>query len=204
MKFYLSSFGLGDEAKSLVDLSPNKKIGYINNARDFTGADMERKAKRAQTEIAELASLGLEVEKVDLKKYFDRSGKLKEKIRSLAAVFVSGGNVFVLRQAFKLSGLDHILQSIEPESDFLYAGYSAGVCVLSPNLKAYDIVDPLDTPYPQQSEIIWDGVGLIDFAFMPHWQSDHPESALIEKEIAYCEENKITYRALRDGEVIQL
>lgn len=38
--------------------------------------------------------------------------------------------------------------------------------------------------------------------FMPHWDSDHPESADIEKEITYCKENNISYKAIRDGEVI--
>jgi len=85
---------------------------------------------------------------------------------------------------------------------FLYAGYSAAGCVLAPNLKAYEIVDKVDTPYPQQKEIIWEGLNLVDFAFMPHWDSNHPESLDIEKEIAYCKENNIKYRAIRDGEIM--
>jgi len=37
---------------------------------------------------------------------------------------------------------------------------------------------------------------------MPHWDSNHPESVDIDKEIAYCKENNIQYKAIRDGEVI--
>jgi len=102
----------------------------------------------------------------------------------------------------ELSGLDELLKGLRGSSDFLYAGYSAAGCVLASNLKAYEIVDKVDTPYSELKDVIWDGLGFVDFAFMPHWKSDHPESANIEKEIAYCKQNNISYKAIRDGEVI--
>ena len=105
----------------------------------------------------------------------------------------------------KLSGLDEILHELKDDKDnpdFLCAGYSAGPCVLTDSLRGMELVDQLDTPYAEQKEIIWEGLGLINFRFIPHWQSDHPESADIEKEITYCKEHNITYRALRDGEVM--
>jgi dipeptidase E len=36
---------------------------------------------------------------------------------------------------------------------------------------------------------------------MPHWNSDHPESADIDKEIAYCEQHGLAYLPLKDGDV---
>jgi len=63
-------------------------------------------------------------------------------------------------------------------------------------------VDKVDTPHREQKEVIWDGLRFIDFAFMPHWDSDHPESADIEKESAHWKRNNIPYKAIRDGEVI--
>jgi dipeptidase E len=101
----------------------------------------------------------------------------------------------------RLSGLDEILKELR-DADFLCAGYSAGGCVLASRLDGMDIVDPLETPYKEQKEIIWDGLGLLDFRFVPHWKSDHPESADIDKEIEYCEKNNIPYKAIRDGEVL--
>ncbi len=101
----------------------------------------------------------------------------------------------------KLSGFDEILKDFG-DTNFLYAGYSAAGCVLGPTLKCYEIVDPVDTPYSEQKEVIWDGLGFFDWAFMPHWNSDHPESADIDKEIAFCKENNIPYKAIRDGEVV--
>ncbi len=204
MKYYLSSYELGNETEKLKKLVPKGKIGYIPNARDFTGADPERRAKRNEKDMSSLRELGFEVEMVNLQDYFGKQDKLKKKLEELGAIFISGGNVFVLRQAMKLSGLDEILKELCAHNDFLYAGYSAAGCVLSPNLKAYEIVDKVDTPYPEQKEVILEGLGFVDWAFMPHWDSDHPESADIEKEIAYCKENNIPYKAIRDGEVIIL
>lgn len=200
MKFYLSSYGLGNEIGKLKTLAQKDKIGYIPNARDFSGYDPERKAKRTASDIASLSELGLEVELLDLQVYFGKGHELKKKLEELGAIFISGGNVFVLRQSMKLSSLDEILKDVN--TDFLYAGYSAAGCVLAQSLEGMDLVDPLDTPYIDQKEIIWEGLGLLDFLFMPHWDSDHPESADIEKAITYCRENNIPFRAIRDGEVI--
>lgn len=203
MKYYLSSYEIGNETEKLKKLVPKGKIGYIPNARDFTSADPERRAKRNEKDMGSLRELGLEVEMINLREYFGKQDELKKKLEELGAIFISGGNVFVLRQAMKLSGLDKILKKLE-NTNFLYAGYSAAGCVLAPSLKGMDIVDPLDTPYNEQKEILWDGLGFVDFRFMPHWDSNHPESSDIDKEIAYCKENNIPYKAIRDGEVIIL
>ena len=201
MKFYLSSRELGNEVEKLKQSVAKGKIAYIPNARDFTGADPERKAKRTEKDMASLRSLGLQVELLDLRDYFGKRDVLKQKLEELGAIFISGGNVFVLRQAMKLSGLDEILKELR-DQDFLYAGYSAAGCVLASSLEGMDIVDPLDTPYDEQKEIIWEGLGFTDFRFMPHWNSDHLESEDINKEIEYCNQHNISYKPIRDGEVM--
>lgn len=201
MKFYLSSYELGNEMHKLKQLVSKGKIGYIPNARDFSGADSEREKKRTENDMTSLRNLGLGVEMLDLQSYFGKPAELEKKVQELGAVFISGGNVFVLRQAMKLSGLDEILAKLR-NTNFLYAGYSAAGCVLAPRLDGMDIVDPLDTPYEEQKEIIWDGLGFVDFHFVPHWDSDHPESDDTAKEIKYCIENNIPYKPIRDGDVL--
>ncbi len=202
MRFYLSSYKLGNEPEKLKELVPNGKIGYIPTALDFSSADPERRAAHIEKDMSSIRELGLECELINLRDYFGKQDELKQKLEDLGAIFISGGNVFVLRQAMKLSGLDEILKELQNNQDFLYAGYSAAGCVLAPSLKAYEIVDPVDTPYIELKDVIWEGLGFVDFAFMPHWNSNHPESALIEKEIEYCEQNNIPYKAIKDGEVI--
>jgi hypothetical protein len=43
MKFYLSSFKLGNETEKLKALLPNGRIGFVPNALDFTAADPNRR-----------------------------------------------------------------------------------------------------------------------------------------------------------------
>lgn len=103
----------------------------------------------------------------------------------------------------RLSGFDMIFDELRDKDNFVYAGYSAGICVLAPDFKALQIVDdPTDKPYKELQETIWEGLGYLDYIILPHYRSDHPESADIDKEVCYCEQNNIPYKTLRDGEVI--
>ena len=204
MKYYLSSYKIGNGAQKLKRLlGGNNRVGYIPNALDFSKADPERREKHIKSDIDDLKRIGLKVDVLDLKDYFGKRKKLREKITQFGGVWISGGNVFVLRQAMKLSGLDALLKELSKREDFLYGGYSAAGCVLSPDLHAYEIVDdPTDMPYPGTKRVIWKGIGLIDYAFLPHYDSDHPESEDISREVQYCKEHNIAYKTLRDGEVI--
>lgn len=205
MKLYLSSFKLGYEKETLKEwlASTGKKIGYVPNAFDFLGMPPENRIKHMDFDMNELKSLGFNVEVLDLKGYFGKKDLLHEKLNTLDMLWVSGGNTFVLRQVMRLSGFDELISELKKRPDFIYGGYSAGCCVLSPTLKSLQIVDdPSNFPYPEIHETIWEGLGLIDYAFLPHYDSDHPESEDIGKEVAYCTENKIPFKTLRDGEVI--
>lgn len=204
MKFYLSSYKIGNEAERLKRMfSVNKRVGYVPNATDYTNLDLERQDRHIKRDIADLQELGLIVEMLDLREYFGRKEELENRLEKLGGIWVTGGSVFILRQAMELSGLDGILKKWIDRKDFVYGGYSAAGCVLSPNLHAYEIVDNAkEMPYPQLKSAIWEGLDMIDYAFMPHYGSDHQESDDIDKEIEYCKENKIPYKTLQDGEVI--
>ena len=204
MKMYLSAYELGNETEKLKALIPeNNKVGYIFNALDFTGTDPERKAKRVKKNMDELNELGFDCVDLDLKKYYGKASELKKLVGAFGTIWVSGGNTFVLRQAFKLSGFDNILLDLNKQENFLYGAYSAGVCVLSPTLDAYKIVDDAtDTPFEGIDETVWEGLSIIDYTFLPHYDSDHPESDLVGKTLEYCKEQGLRYKTLRDGEVI--
>lgn len=201
MKLYLSSYRIGNETAKLLEmLNGKKKIGYISNAMDFT-TDSERRSKGEQVDINELNAIGLEIERIDLKEYFGKEKELKKKLEALGAVYVKGGNTFVLRQAMKLSGLDNILCSMK-DNDFVYAAYSAGCCVLSPDLESTKLVDdPKAFPY-KLKKTIWKGLDIIPYNFLCHFDSNHSESDDTLKELAFCVEKKIAYKTIRDGEVI--
>ena len=200
MKFYLSSYKIGRETEKLKELAHEKKIGFIPNALDY----VEPKARLESNEknIKILSDLGINVEMLDLHDYFGKKEELKKKINHLGGVWIRGGNTFVLRQAMKLSGFDEIIKNIDRD-DFLYSGYSAGICILAPSLKALQRVDKPDImPYEELKEIVWDGLGILDYIILPHYKSDHPESADIDKEVEFCKRNNIPFKTLRDGEVI--
>ncbi|MEM7110286.1 MAG: Type 1 glutamine amidotransferase-like domain-containing protein [Bacteroidota bacterium] len=194
---------IGNKAEKLVELTPGKTIGYVSNALDFSYADQASKQRHIASDMKSLEYLDLKLTLLDLTPYFHEKDLLKAKLKELGAIFISGGNVFVLRQAMKLSGLDEIIAQEELRDNFLYSGYSAAGCVLSPSLSVYQIVDDAnETPYAEWNEIIWEGLGLLDYAFMPHWDSAHHESADMAKEIVLCQKKGIAYKAIRDGEVI--
>lgn len=207
MHLYLSSYRLGNKTEMLKEwFAANPVVGYIPNACDFSKADPIKKKEHDDWNLEALKELGLTVKVLDLREYFGKKEELRSILQSLGGVWISGGNVFVLLQAMKLSAFDDLLiNEFSKKSDFVYAGYSAAGCVLSPDMRCYSIVDDAtDHPYAGWSETIWDGLGLIDFAFMPHFDSDHSESADINKEVAYCEQHQIPYKTLRDGEVMIL
>jgi len=153
--------------------------------------------------MQKLTDIGLTPELLDLREYFNKPELLRQKLLSLGGVYVRGGNTFILRQAMKLSGFDTIFQEMLEWEKFVYAGYSAGVCVLSERLNAYGTVDsPIVFPYQSTQQTIWEGLGYLPYIFLPHYKSDHPESVDVDKEVEYCIDNKILFKALRDGEVI--
>jgi len=205
MKYYLSSYKLGNELKKLQSLikQTSGKFGYIPNALDFSNSDPEWKKKYIKADMDDLSANGAEIELLDLKDYFGNEKTLQIKLLSLGGVYVSGGNTFVLRQAMKVSGFDVIFHELSKRDDFLYIGYSAGCCLLAKTLKYYAITDnSKDFPYQQIKETIWDGLGVLDFIFEPHYDSDHPESASTDKEINKLIDDKVLFKAYRDGEVL--
>jgi len=185
MKFYLSSYKVGNETDKLKAMIPadNKKTAYISNALDFSN-DAERRKQSEQSDIEQLKPFGLDVELLDLRDYFGKKTELEKKIA-------------------ELSGLDDILKDLLKKDDILYGGYSAGVCVLAPTLKGMELVDdPNVKPYDSQKETIWDGVGILDYTILPHYKSDHPESGKVDETVEYMTKNKIPFKTLRDGKVI--
>lgn len=204
MKMYLSSYRLGDNPEKLVNLvGANKKVAVIPNALDFSN-EIDRRNAGVQREIDDLNNLGFEAEEVDLRKYFGKPDELEQKLSGFGAIWVRGGNTFVLRRAFKESGMDEWLIKQRDNKELVYAGYSAGVCVLSPTLKGLELVDDpvvVNEGYPR--ETIWEGLNLIDFAFAPHFESPgHPETESVSKEVEYYKKRGIKYKALHDGEAI--
>lgn len=205
MRLYLSSFGLGDRAGSLLALlGSGKRAAVISNALDNIPSTARAIFRdEVHDPYAELAALGLEPEDLDLRDYFGDAGALREKLAEFDLVWVTGGNAFVLRRAMKQSGFDDVIIDMLAWDEIVYGGFSSGAVVAAPTLRGIDLMDEVDAVPPgYDPEPVWDGLGLIDYSIIPHFRSPHPESAAAERTVRHLCSRGMRYRALRDGEVI--
>jgi dipeptidase E len=192
MRMYLSSWRLGEATDRLLSLTGGAgTAAVIANALD--GVDESVRRNGVAFEIKALNGLGYDSVEVDL--------RVPGAARQLAdhdVVWVRGGNVFALRAAMALSGADLVISDLLTSDVVVYAGYSAGCCVLAPSLRGLELVDdPTVVADPR-----WDGLGLLEYTILPHYRSDHPESAAIDLVAAEYRERGVPHRPLRDGEVI--
>lgn len=204
MKLYLSSYKLGNHPDELLQLFGDrpKTIAYIPNALDFT-TDLKRKEESVAYDVSELKRIGLTVDVLDLREYFNKPATLTSHLSNYSAVFVRGGNCFVLRRAFRQSGLDSILPDLLRTETLIYSGYSAGIDMLAPSLHGAEFVDnPNAIPDGYQPNILWECLGLLPYTVAPHYKSDHHESDDMDKSITHMIDNHIPFIALRDGEAI--
>lgn len=92
-------------------------------------------------------------------------------VREVDALLVYGGDVVYLSRWMRVSGLADLMPSLH---ETVYVGISAGSMVTAPTFgETYD-----DPPF-----IIEKGLGLVDFALLPHVDhKDHPESSMAKVE----------------------
>ena len=202
MKLYLSSYKVGNKTEVLKEWQKKygNKIIFIANSRDHKEETIE-KQQTIQKYIDELKEIGFDITKIDLRKYFGKTQKLKEDLKEINACYVIGGNTYVLRLAMKYSGFDKYILEKNKEDDFLYMGFSAGICVLAPSLYGLDIVDEPINPY-NNDKVDYSGLNILDFVPVPHYKSDHPESKLVDGIVELFNKEGIKYKTLRDGDVI--
>ena len=115
-------------------------------------------------------------------------------VQEADALLVFGGDVFYLCRWMRESGLADLLPSL---SETVYVGLSAGSMVTAPVFgETYD--DP-NTPF-----VIDRGLGLVDFALLPHLDhEDHPESSTAKVERMAAEVPVPTY-AIDDQTAIKV
>jgi dipeptidase E len=163
----------------------------------------EKRPAYLSKEVEKFQQFGLVAEELDLRNYFDDNSRLAKKLAEYGAVWVMGGNSFVLRRAMQYSNFDKIITPLVQNDSIVYAGFSAGSVVASKTLKGIELVDdPQQIPPNYSDEIVWEGLGFVDFSIAPHYESDHPESTAIDKVVAYFEESDMPYKAISDGQAI--
>jgi dipeptidase E len=202
LRLYLSSFRLGGRPGELVRLlGGGTRMAVVANAGDLKPP--EERAAAVARELADLAALGLDAAELDLREHFGGGDGLAARLAGLDGLWVRGGNAFVLRRAFRQSGLDALLPGLLARDALVYAGYSAGAAVLAPSLRAVELVDdPGSVPEGYDPAVVWDGLGLLAHPVLPHYRSDHPESPDAERAVQRLIDDHVPFVALRDGEAI--
>jgi dipeptidase E len=200
VRLYLSSYRLGDHPESLAAMVTGRRRGWIiMNALD--GEDEERRRADAAVQQADLRSIGLEAEELDLREH--DAADLADRFGSPDFVWVRGGNVFTLRAAMAVSGLDALIVERLRADALVYAGFSAAACVLAPSLSGLELCDPPEVARETYGIVRTDGLGILDRAVVPHLDSpSHPGTDLLGRVAESYERAGQPFWALRDGEAL--
>jgi dipeptidase E len=205
MRLYLSSYRIGERAGALLALLGNgRRAALVANGLDhLPSAARTRHRDELYDPQTQFSALGIASAHLDLRHYFGRADALRAELQGFDLVWVLGGNTFVLRRAMKQSGFDAVIIDMLDEDRIVYGGFSAGAVVAAPTLRGIELMDdPSLVPEGYDPEPVWEGLGLIDHAIVPHYRSKHPESAGAERAARHLSARGQRYRALRDGEVV--
>ena len=177
MRLYLSSHRLGTAPDALVALlRGGTRIGVVAHAADDLEAD--ERAARVQREVDDLTAIGLDAAEIDL---------YRSDLAACDGLWVLGGNAAALRTALGSSGADEVIVTRLRDDSLVYAGYSAGACILGPS--------------PALAVASTTGLDLLPYAIAPHHgtqQGPEGPTGLAD----HYTEHHIPFVALRDGQAI--
>jgi dipeptidase E len=199
MRLFLSSYRAGDYDEELVQLfGKNTKVAVITSAKDDKN-NQER--KESVSEVIEfLKSLGFKPLEIDLRKYFKSSNFTKNDLKEYRAVWVAGGNTFVLRRSLKQSGADKVLDDLVRKNEIIYGGESAGAILATPTFTGVEFGDdPNIVPEGYRKEIIWEGLGIVPYHIVPHYRSAWEGSKDMIKKL---KEKNLEYKTITDNQAM--
>ncbi len=176
MKLFLCSLGINNRnalqtlfEKPLTEV----KVGVIKNPMDLK--DEEKRTFLYGLVDKGFSDFGLNKTDIDLRKFEGKADELQQIIDKLDMLWITGGNVFYVRWLIHKINFEQILkQAIE--KGLVYGGDSAGAVILGPTLKYSDAIDDVS----QVEKVIYDGLNIIDFVALPHWDNEKFKDKLTE------------------------
>ncbi|MFC4377604.1 Type 1 glutamine amidotransferase-like domain-containing protein [Nocardia halotolerans] len=201
MRLFLASYRFGAFADRLAGLvgTPGR-VAVIPNACDAWPAAWD---SAVASDVKPLQQQGYSPEVLDLRDYVDQAGRLERHLREFPLVWVRGGNTFVLRAQFARSGADSVLTALLRADALAYAGYSAGACLLSPDLHGLETMDdPAEVPPATGVEVQWDGLGLVDRQLVVHLDSATDPDGESAEMLARYQAADVAHWALTDDDVV--
>lgn len=168
MKLFLSSVAVTQDLLPRFVELVGKQPADIRFCLIENGADVYPEGERGfvERESNALEAVGLKLERVNLRDYFQKDG-LMDVLKDFDVIWFGGGNTYYLRWALRESGFETIARDLANKGIVL-AGGSAGALVLGLSLKGFEIADEPD----KAPELIEEGLGLTDFVPVPHWKNE--------------------------------
>jgi dipeptidase E len=196
--FLLSCSFLGDRAyldyakdslTQFLEICPPGHIVFI----PYAVSDYDAKTERAREFLSALkpewGSALIGIHRVDNAKEMLRT-------RNIKAIFVTGGNTFLLlRKLQELELLGDIKSAVENGAG--YIGVSAGANLASPTIMTTN-----DMPIAEVKG--FNALGLVDFQINPHFVQDGSDHLRIERITEYIKENHHSVVGLPDGAMIEV
>ncbi|ONM46997.1 Type 1 glutamine amidotransferase-like domain-containing protein [Nocardia donostiensis] len=201
MRLFLSSYRFGAHYSELVTLiGAAGPVAVIGNACD---AWPDARAAAMTSEMVPLRRLGFSPQEIDLREYIGRATELERTLADFPLIWVRGGNTFVLRAQFARSGADLVIPQLLAADAVVYAGYSAGACLLAPDLHGLETADdPAEVGPACGMAPRWDGLGLIDRPIVPHVDSPTDPDGAGNQLAAQFRARGIAHWALTDDDAI--
>jgi dipeptidase E len=205
MRLYLSSYKLGHRYDRFMDMVPRSmRIGLVVNAKDHLDAPA-RRAKVTEASDMLTRSLGGQVSEIDLRDYSYNTRNLRRTLSHVDALWVHGGDVFVLREALAKSGGDALIRELITRDELVYGGESAAGCVLGTDLRAFaSSRTGVSRAYLEGRPGHTRGLGVLAYTFIPHVR-DHVGlggDRDVRDAVKYCERVGTPFRCVRDGEAL--
>lgn len=203
MRLFLSSYRAGKHEKELREfLGKIDKIAIITNAKDYKTPEARR--TKLEDNFNYWRSIGFEPTEIDLRPYFHKPGA-ETLLKKHNFIWLAGGNAFLLRRAMSYTGLDKYFYDAVRKNEIILGGESAGAIIMGPTLKYSEVENDLEdsqhyAPQPYSKEVIWEGLELIDYVPVPHYQS--PGYIGIDEYIKKLEKDKIPYKKMTDNQAI--
>ncbi|WP_150460678.1 Type 1 glutamine amidotransferase-like domain-containing protein [Nesterenkonia ebinurensis] len=192
MRIYLSSYRLGHRSHVLRGAGGQALI--VMNALD----EFPHRLRNWERESGDLGALGYSCQELDLREYWHcEAGQLEARLEEADLLWVVGGNAFVLARAATAAGLG---KALTESAQLTYAGYSAGACLASVDLRGIELMDdPATLPEGYHAGISADSLNLIGTRVIPHAGEQDAEAA------ASClRAEGLEFVELKDGEDLLL
>jgi dipeptidase E len=199
MQLFLSSYRFGNFESGLLEIvGENAHVAVITNAKDDKSTT--ERAQSVKDLFHSFSEIGITPHELDLRRFFGNMEDLALELEKYDFVWLAGGNTFVLRRALKYSGADTLITERVRNDSLLYGGESAGAIVATPTLKGVEFGDdPYVIPDGYIDEEIWDGLGLVPFCIVPHYESGWDGD---ERMIDTLEAEGLPYKTLTDTQVL--